>query len=139
MSVKSAYLDTNFLVDALAPGRPQSEEAFQVLCSIGRKELIGFIMFNQLVDFYYICRKCGMSDADRRENVGVLLYICQLFEPDRETLRTALDSDEPDFEDGLIRAAAEAVGADCIVSRDSKAFSASSVPKFEPKDLAGML
>lgn len=139
MSVKAVYLDTNFLLDALVEGRPQSQEAFEILCAIGNKSIDGYIMFNQLVDFYYMCRKAGVSDSTRRANVRLLLDACKLFHPSEEVLRAVLDSDEPDYEDGLIRAAAETVDADFIVTRDAKAFLTSNVPKIEPQDLVPML
>ena len=122
MTIKAVYLDTNFLIDALVDGKPQSEDAFQFLCAVGDNAIDGFVMFNQLVDFYYICRKAGVSDSARRKNVRLLLDVCTLFQPSEETLKATLDSDEPDFEDGLIRKATETVGTDFIVARDSKAF-----------------
>ena len=42
--------------------------------------------------------------------------------------KAALDSDEPDFEDGLVRAAAETEAAFAIITRDAQAFKTSSVP-----------
>lgn len=44
----------------------------------------------------------------------LLLDVCTLFQPSEETLKATLDSDEPDFEDGLIRKATETVGYYCI-------------------------
>ena len=57
---------------------------------------------------------------------------CTVFYPNRETLETALASNEPDFEDGMIRAAAEQASANFILSRDAKAFANSTVPRIEP-------
>ena len=45
-----------------------------------------------------------------------------------ETL-TALDSNEPDYEDGLVRACAELNDADFIISRDAKAFERATIRK----------
>ncbi len=42
---------------------------------------------------------------------------------------SALDSNEADYEDGLIRAAAEALQVDAIVSYDKKAFKGSCIPR----------
>ncbi len=54
MSVNSIFLDTNFLLDALVEGRPQSAEAFDVFCAIADGEVAGLVMPSQLVDFCYI-------------------------------------------------------------------------------------
>ena len=45
----------------------------------------------------------------------------------REVDNMALNSDEPDFEDGIIRACAELNGADFIITRDKAAFAHSKV------------
>ena len=42
---------------------------------------------------------------------------------------SALDSNEADYEDGLIRAAAEALQVDAVVSYDKKAFKGSYIPR----------
>ncbi len=44
-----------------------------------------------------------------------------------ETLDAALRSNEPDFEDGIVRAVAEIEGMDFILTRDAKAFAGSRV------------
>lgn len=135
MSVNSIFLDTNFLLDALVEGRPQSAEAFDVFCAIADGEVAGLVMPSQLVDFCYIARKGGMSDKKRRESVGLILDCCSVCAVDQSLLLNALQSDEPDFEDGLIRQAAEEFGADFIATRDEKGFTGSTVPKAEPREL----
>ena len=52
-----------------------------------------------------------------------------------EIAEQAFRSEEPDFEDGIIRASAEAAGCDVIVSRDIKAFATCQIPRLEPRDL----
>lgn len=42
-------------------------------------------------------------------------------------------SNEPDFEDGLIRACAEHVGVDYIISRDEAAFAKSPIKRLSPR------
>ena len=55
-----------------------------------------------------------------------------------EILDAALASDEPDFEDGLVRATAEALGVDVIVSRDARAFVGSSIRRCSAVELLGL-
>lgn len=43
-------------------------------------------------------------------------------------------SDEPDFEDGIIRACAEAAGADFIISRDERAFARSPIKRLSAQE-----
>ena len=48
--------------------------------------------------------------------------------------RQAADSDEPDFEDALVRACAENARVDFIVTRDVTAFARSKVRSIAPAD-----
>ena len=52
----------------------------------------------------------------------------------RALCRQAADSDEPDFEDGLVRACAENARVDFIVTRDVTAFARSKVRSIAPAD-----
>ncbi len=49
----------------------------------------------------------------------------------------ALDSNEPDYEDGLIRSTAEALQVDAIISYDKKAFHKSFTPKYTASGAQG--
>ena len=46
----------------------------------------------------------------------------------------AFQSDEPDFEDALIRSAAESLQVDAIISYDENAFKNSFIPKLTAKE-----
>ena len=56
----------------------------------------------------------------------------------RQTCSDALDSDEPDFEDGIVRSVAERCGCDFIISRDETAFASSSVRRLSASDYLAM-
>ena len=51
----------------------------------------------------------------------------------------ALCSNEPDYEDALVRAAAENVRCDYIVSRDEKAFRASCCKRVDARQALALL
>ena len=51
----------------------------------------------------------------------------------------AIDSSEPDFEDGLVRAMAEQMRADVIITRDAKACGDSSVPHLSAQEYLALL
>ena len=53
---------------------------------------------------------------------------------DEPLCRVALLSDEPDFEDGVIRACAESAPVDFIVSRDEGAFARSSIRRLSAQE-----
>ena len=106
-----AFLDTNFLLDCVLPGRPEhaSAQAIKGLVDVGLIE--GVVSACSLKDAYYILTKqAGESRA--REVVRDCLKSYSLEPLDQEACFTSAYSDEPDFEDGCIRAMAERAGAD---------------------------
>ncbi|MDF7663544.1 PIN domain-containing protein [Bifidobacterium sp. ESL0763] len=89
-----------------------------------------------LKDAYYISRR-DLSENQRRNWIRRFIETFEVLPVDSATCGIAVDSSEPDFEDGIIRACAEQWNADCIVSRDAKAFLDSSVPKITGDMLVG--
>lgn len=119
-------LDTNILLDIIHTERPESDEAFEVvrLCNGGGD--IGFMSSLSLKDVYYVLSK---YDGERlaRRYVLDLMGLFAIVPVGAEECDIAIHSNEPDFEDGLVRAAAELEGIDFILTRDKDAFRGSRV------------
>lgn len=126
----SVFFDTNILLDVLDPGRPQSSEARSVisLCNGGGDR--GIVSPMSLKDAYYVLCRMG-SEADAREAIETLMGLLIIAPFSAEECDRAIRSDEPDFEDGLIRACAELNDADVILTRDAGAFAHSKVPAMD--------
>lgn len=130
--------DTNFLLDIMVDGRPDSASALGVFDVMFSDKVAIAICAGSLKDAYYIARR-DLDDSARRAWLKLFLDSFDVFPVDSLLCRTALQSDEPDFEDGLIRACAEWWEADFIVSRDRKAFVNSRVPRIETPDLLRLI
>lgn len=135
------YLDTNVLLDVAGMARPGHDAACRLMSS---PDVERAVSAGSLKDFYYIAgntRAGGICDADRRSYIRLFLDRADVIADDRPLMVCALESDEPDFEDGTKRAAAERWGADWIVSRDSArgAFAHSAIPRIEPIELVQRL
>lgn len=125
--------DTNVLLYMMIPTRPHSDEALAIARMADSSEVRAFICASSLKDVYYITRKYADDTAVR----AILKSFMMMFEVvpvDRGICEEALISDEPDYEDGIVRAAAEMARADVILARDKAAFGASWVPSMEPYD-----
>ena len=77
-------------------------------------------------DVYYVA-ECAHGERWARDAVRKLMGMLAIAPVDWEVCDRALSSDEPDFEDGIIRACAELNGADAIVTHDKDAFAHSLV------------
>ena len=58
---------------------------------------------------------------------------------DARVVRAALVSDEPDYEDAIVRACAELNQVDALVSYDKKAFRGSPVPKITAHEVCDFI
>lgn len=119
-------MDTNVLLDALDSRRPQSDEACQVLRHCNGGEATAYVCPMSLKDVYYVLAKAHGAETARR-GVGFLMDLVVIAPMGSEDCDVSLRSDEPDFEDGLVRACAELNGIDFILTRDAKAFDHSTV------------
>ena len=103
------FLDTNFLLDCVLPGRPEHGAAQMTkgLVDVGLIE--GVVSACSLKDAYFILTK-QTGEACAREVVRDCLKSYSVEPLDQEACFTSAYSDEPDFEDGCIRAMAERAG-----------------------------
>lgn len=136
MASNEFVMDTNVLIDLLDGRRPMNKVVLRLVQMAEENPLVLYIPVLSLKDAYFICRRQKMSDAAIRENFRTIINLANTVIADMSA-RDALDSlngNEPDFEDGLIRAVAERLGVDAIISRDVDAFKNSPIPRISPAE-----
>ncbi len=137
---KKLLFDTNALIDFMDGRRPQHAEALHlVVRCIDGADLECYAAVSSLKDVYYIMRKVRGSEEKARNDIR---WLADVFEPVGllpSHVREAIDSPEPDFEDGLVRAMAEQMRADAIITRDTKAFEGSTVPHLSAREYLAYL
>lgn len=104
-----------------------------LLDEIAYGNLEGFIAATTLKDAYFVLGKYA-GESEAREFVLAALDAFSVIGVDDSLCRMAARSNEPDFEDGIIRACAEQEGVDFIISRDEKAFLKSSIKRLSARD-----
>lgn len=121
-------LDTNILLDAAIGDRLGHRDALALyeLCRQG-KAYAG-VCATSLKDVYYVlCRY--WNELRARTYIRVLIDSMEVQRVDSRLCSIAVESDEPDFEDGIVRACAERWKADYIISRDEKAYANSHIKR----------
>lgn len=123
--------DTNILLDLCNVNRvPFHQDALDLLTRcVHRGDAEMLVCVASFNDVYYVLRRHYGSEEQARRYVGELMELFDVRPLLPRHARRSLASDEPDFEDGLIRAVAEDSGVDTIVSRDRAAFAGSSIPR----------
>lgn len=125
-NARRVLFDTNILLDAIDERRPESQEACFALkqCSGGGD--LGLVTSGSLKDVYYVLSK-RFGEEIARKAVGLFLDLLVVASVGEEECLLALKSNEPDFEDGQVRAAAELNDVSIFLTRDAGAFGYSMV------------
>ena len=130
-------VDTNVLIDLVSSSRPAHGRTIAaVVALLGSGDFEGCVLSSALKDVYYVyCRHYGDEPSARRA-IRELRRMFALVNLTPSIVDAALDSDEPDFEDGLVRAAAELTDCDFLLTRDAPGFLSAG---FEKVDDDGLL
>ena len=121
-------IDTNILLDCVDPHREHHEAARRLIAQCNGGGDMGIASPHSLNDVYYIMAKL-YDEASARAAIGVLTDLLVIGPIGAEETLMALELNEPDFEDALVRAYAELNETDFIISRDEKAFAKSPLRK----------
>lgn len=129
-------LDTNIILDYLSAKREHHRDAVNLLEGLlmtANEDDLPVVPAGCLKDAYYIlCRHYRNEELVRRR-LGDFRQVVRVAELTNPVLDAAFASDEPDLEDGLVRATAELCGAQAIITRDAEAYRTSPVPAMDAR------
>lgn len=123
---RKLFLDTNILLDAAMEERPEWASASLLMDEFLYEGVTGYVSALSLKDVYYILTKYA-GEVAARQYILALMDLFETIPVDGALCRMAALSDEPDFEDGVVRACAEVVPVNFIISRDASAFTNSPI------------
>lgn len=127
-------IDTNVILDVLCDRRPFSADSAKIfkLCEIGR--IKGYISALSVPNIIYIMRR-ELDEAGIKEIINRLSMIFKIADLKSDDLQKALELGFSDYEDALQSACAMRIGADYVVTRNTKDFASSAVPAVTPTEL----
>ncbi len=132
MSMK-VFVDTNVLMDVLAKREPFYRDSAHVWTLAEQGRVAGFVSVISFNNIYYVVRRLRTRQvADR-----MMILLRDTFTPvalDKQILDQAIDAGLTDLEDAIQYFSAVRAGADCIVSRDARAFPVSDLPVLTPQE-----
>lgn len=134
-----ALMDTCIIIDALQNRHPFCEEAQKIFLLCANDEFEGFLTAKAITDIYYLTHRQLHNDKATRE---IIVKLCKLFDivdTSSMDIINALSSEVSDFEDAVMIESAILYETDCIVTRNVKDYSKSSLPVFTPKEFIGLL
>lgn len=120
------------MLDLLARRHPFVQAAARIFQQIQQENLQGYVAAHAIPTIDYILRR-QLSPEQRRTVLMRLLTRIQVAAVDRQVIQEALISEIKDFEDAVTHAAAVAIEAECIITRDPKCFVKSTIPILDPE------
>ena len=134
-----AMLDTNIIIDIIDASRQDHVACKDLVAALLASDSTVCAASLSFRDAYYFGVKASRDEGATRRHIKSMTVWLSVLSVGAMDIGAALDSDEPDFEDGIIRACAERIGADIILTRDAGAFGSSSVRKVTPLEFASEL
>ena len=126
--------DTNVILDLMLDRAPFAEEAERVLSLAEGGEVQGFVGATSITTIYYLATKV-LGEQAARSATHKLLTIFEVAPIHREVLQNAFLLPFQDFEDAVLSEAASQVGAEAIVTRNTRDFRRSALSVYTPSDL----
>jgi PIN domain. len=126
--MKDLFIDTDVIIDFLIDRKPFSREAAIIFTLIEQRKLKGHISSLTFSNLYYVLRKFEshnkvISKLDSLSKLGIILKV------DDHTIKNAITSGFPDFEDSIqYFCALESKKIDVIITRNIKDYRHSELP-----------
>ena len=129
--MKTVLLDIDIILDVLAKREPFFGSSSRVWSKVEKGEIRGYIASHSVTTLFYLIAKARNRDF-ARECVSDLLSVFEIAPVSGATLRLALNSTMPDFEDAVQFAAANEINAEFIITRNTRDFKGSKIPALTP-------
>jgi dTDP-4-amino-4,6-dideoxygalactose transaminase/predicted nucleic acid-binding protein len=130
--VYKILVDVNILQDVLSR-RQDFQGSSDIILLVKRKLVEGWISANTFYILYYLQSKVN-SEAITRQKVKDLLEGFSIIPVRQSTLKNAIESDLPDFEDNIQIESALQFNLDAIITRNKKHFEQDKIPVFTPEE-----
>ena len=126
-------LDSNIIVDYALKRSGFAEKAEMIFKQIEAETIGGCISSSAVTDVYYIVEN-KTTDDYAREMMEYIYHTLRILPVMEKTIRAALDSGIPDFEDAVQAAAAQDFGIDIVVTRDKTGYQNSGLHVYTPEE-----
>ena len=128
------FINADVIIDFLIDRKPFSREAAIIFTLIEQKKLKGFSSSLTFSNLYYVLRKIESHNRviSKLDSLSKMVGILKVEE---QTIKNALASGFPDFEDSIqYFSAVDSKKIDVIITRNIKDFKKSEIPVMTPGD-----
>ena len=127
-------IDTNVLIDIFLKREPFFDASYRALRRAIERGVNCCVSASAATDLFYILRKNLQSKEQAKQYLYSVKQLARFADVQESDVETALSSEMPDFEDAVLDAVADRIGASYILTRNIKDFVDSKVPSISPTD-----
>ena len=131
-------IDTNIVMDVLLARRPFVESASRIFSLVEQSKIEASLCATTVMTVDYLLTQ-SLSRDEARQALRGLLDLFKIAPVNRSVIEKALRSKIEDFEDAVLEQAACLVGAEAIITRNTKDFGRSSIKALDPAELFAAL
>jgi predicted nucleic acid-binding protein len=134
-----ALIDTCVIMDAVQNREPFADDAKAIFRAAASKWFTGCMTAKAATDIYYLTHHCTHSEKETRAILTKLYILFDVLDTTSMDVRRAISSNASDYEDAVMIETAIREDITCIVTRNIKDYSASSIPVYSPADFLKLL
>ena len=127
-------IDTNVILDVFMRREPFFSDSYKALRIAAEKEYECLLSATAATDIYYLLRKHLKSPQQARAALHDLSHLVQFSDVQPADIDSALTAEMTDFEDAVVDAVADRVGARYILTRNTKDFVCAKTQAIAPVD-----
>ncbi|MBQ7313939.1 MAG: PIN domain-containing protein [Clostridia bacterium] len=131
-------IDTNVILDILLKREPFFEDSYQAIRTAINNNDECYISVTAATDIFYILRKALQSAEQAKEYLGSLARLAEFTDVLAVDALDALSSEVADYEDAVVEAVADRIGADYILTRNIKDYLNAKIPAITPTELLNL-
>ena len=132
--MKKVFVDTNVLLDILLERNPWANDAAVLFSMADRKEIELLCCSLSFSTAIYLMQRFKYTRKEIVSKLSIVKSICTVTTVNEAVIDRMLQSDFNDLEDAIQYYSALAFGAEAIVTRNIKDFTASKIPVVSPHD-----
>ena len=133
-----ALVDTNVVLDVLLARTQFASEATRVFSLVEESEIEASLCATTLTTIGYLLKQ-SLPRVQATQAIRGLLKLFEIAPVNRSVLERAIESKIADFEDAVLEQAAYLIGADAIITRNTKGFRKSAIKAVDPVEFLSVL
>ncbi len=132
-------LDTCVIIDTLQKREPFYEDTEKIFLLAANNIFNGYITAKSVTDIYYIVHRSTHNNAKTKEIINKLFTLFDVLDTQGIDCKKAVLSTTSDYEDAVMIESAQRSEIDCIVTRNEKDYTKSSVQVYTPKQFLDLI